>query len=154
MEPMQRIEQFLGLKRFAFVGVSRRPDDFSRVLFREFRKRGFEPVPVHPEAREIEDQPCFASLREIQPPVEGALFMTPPDLTGRLVQDCAPAGITHVWIYSASGQGAARPETVQYCEAHGISVVPGECPFMFFPGGAWYHRFHGFVRRIAGTYPR
>jgi predicted CoA-binding protein len=154
MEAMQRIQEFLGLRRFAFAGVSRQPQDFSRNLFREFLKRGYQPVPVHPEAKEIEGQRCFASLLEIQPPVEGVLFMTPPDLTDRLAHDCVAAGIPHVWIYRAGGEGAARPETVRYCEANGISVVPGECPFMFFSGGAWVHRVHGFVRRITGSYPR
>ena len=70
MTIMERIQDFLGQKRFAIVGVSQSPKDFSRALFREFRERGYEPVPVNPAAREIEGQPCFPRLQEIQPPVE------------------------------------------------------------------------------------
>jgi hypothetical protein len=39
MTVMERIQDFLGQKRFAIVGVSRRPKDFSRVLLREFRQK-------------------------------------------------------------------------------------------------------------------
>lgn len=154
MTSMQQIHDFLELKRFAIVGVSRQPQDFSRMLFREFLDRGFDAVPVNPDASEIEGHPCFARLQEVQPPVEGALFMTAPAVTGTLVQDCPGAGVKRVWMFRGAGQGAASKEAIQFCESQGISVIPGECPFMFLPGGAWYHRFHGMVRKITRSYPR
>jgi len=39
MVSLDRIQDFLAQKRFAFAGVSRQPKDFSRALFREFRAR-------------------------------------------------------------------------------------------------------------------
>lgn len=154
MTPMRLIQDFLALKRFAFVGVSRQPNDFSRTLFREFMAKGYQPVPVHPGAAELDGQRCFAHLQEISPPVEAALLMTPPAVTDTLVEDCAAANITRVWMFRGAGRGAATPTAIKFCEAHGISVIPGECPFMFLPGGSWFHRVHGFVRRITGAYPR
>jgi len=154
MTSMQQIHDFLDLKRFAFVGVSRQPKDFSRALFREFLARGYQAVPVNPDAAEIDGQPCFARLQEIQPPVEGALFMTAPAVTDTLVRDCAGAGIKSVWMFRGAGAGAATGETIKFCESQGIGVIPGECPFMFLSRGAWYHRFHGLVRKIARSYPR
>ena len=79
--------------------------------------------------------------------------MTSPSATDAVVRDCAEAGIKRVWMYRASSTGAVSPEAVKYCEEHGIAVIPGECPFMFFPGGSWFHRFHGLLKRIAGSYP-
>ena len=154
MSSLQEIQDFLDLKRFAFVGVSRQPKDFSRTLFREFLARGYQAVPVHPVADEIDGQPCFARLQEIQPPVEGVLFMTAPAVTDTLVRDCAGAGIKRVWMFRGGGAGAATGDAIKFCEAQGIPVIPGECPFMYLPGGAWFHRFHGLVRKIAGSYPR
>jgi uncharacterized protein len=153
MTSMQQIHDFLDLKRFAFVGVSRQPQDFSRALFREFLAQGYQAVPVNPDADEIDGQPCFARLQEIQPPVEEVFFMTAPAVTDTLVRDCPGAGIKRVWMFRGGGKGAATRESIQFCESQGIGVIPGECPFMFLPGGAWYHRFHGFVRKIAGSYP-
>ena len=150
---MQQIQDFLSLKRFAVVGVSRQPKDFSRTLFRELLARGYQAVPVNPDADEIDGQHCFSGLREIQPPVEGALFMTPPAVTDTLVRDCPDAGIKRVWMFRGGGAGAATPDAIRFCESHGIPAIPGECPFMYLPGGAWFHRFHGFVRKISGSYP-
>ena len=153
MSSMQLIQDFLGQKRLAVVGVSHQPKDFSLALFREFRKRGYDAVPVNPEAEQIDEQPCFPRLQSVHPPVEGALLMTSPAATDIVVRDCAEAGIKRVWMYRAGGAGAVSPEAIKFCEEHGISVIPGECPFMFFPGGSWFHRFHGVLRKISGKYP-
>lgn len=154
MTTRDRIDDFLAQKRLAVVGVSRNPKDFTRLLFREFQKRGYDVVPVNPGMREVDERRCFSRLQEIEPPVDGVLLMTVPAVTGQVVRDCAEAGIGSVWMYRGAGKGAVSREAVEFCESKGIRVVPGECPFMFFPNTAFPHRFHGFVRKILGAYPR
>ena len=154
MTVMERIKEFLGLKRFAIVGVSQRPNDFSRTLWREFRQRGYDAVPVNPAAGELDGQPCFARLQDIQPAVDGVLLMTSPGVTDAVVRDCAEAGIKRVWMYRAGGKGAVSGDAVRFCESNGISVIPGECPLMFLPGGSWFHHFHGMVKKITRSYPQ
>jgi predicted CoA-binding protein len=80
--------------------------------------------------------------------------MTSPEVTESVVTDCFAAGISLVWMYGATGNGAVSPEAVAFCKAHGIEVIPGQCPFMFLPNVSGIHRFHGFIRKITGTYPR
>jgi predicted CoA-binding protein len=154
MTHMENVRDFLAQKRFAFVGVSRQPKDISRALFREFQTRDYTPVPVHPEADEIEGVPCFAHLRDIQPPVDSVLLMTSPAVTNLLVQECVEAGIKRVWFYGGGSPGALTASAQQVCEASGIRTIPGECPFMFLDGTPWIHRLHGLVKKIVGTYPR
>src|ERR1017187_7078098 len=79
MSSLALVQDFLGQKRLAVVGVSRKPDDFSRKLFCELRDRGYDVVPVNPEVDEIDGKKCFAHLQDVQPPVDGALLMTSPD---------------------------------------------------------------------------
>ena len=88
-----QIDDFLAQKRLAFVGVSRNPKDFSRGLFRELQQRGYDVIPVNPQATELDGQPCWARVQDITPPVDGALLMTPPHVTNQVVRDCAEAGI-------------------------------------------------------------
>jgi predicted CoA-binding protein len=154
MTEMRLIRDFLAQKRIAVVGVSRRPKDFSRALFRELQRRGYDAVPVHPDAEEIEDAPCFANIQDVDPPVDAVLFMTPPAVTESLVQDCADAGIKRVWMYRGGGTGAVAPAAVKFCESRGIAVIAGECPFMFLPQTGLVHRIHGLVRKITGSYPK
>ena len=151
---LESIEDFLAQKRIAMVGVSRHPKDFSADLFQELRRRGYDMVPVNPKVREVMGLPCYPRVQEIQPPVDGALLMTTPEVTDEVVSDCAAAGIRRVWMYRAGGKGAVSLKAVAFCQEHGIQVIPGQCPFMFLPGAGGVHKFHGFVRKITGRYPK
>ncbi len=154
MTTMACIQEFLGQRRLALVGVSHAPNDFSRALFREFQRRGYDVVPVNPAAREIEGQTCYATVADVQPPVAAVLVMTPPAATEAVVRDCAAAGVQRVWMFRGGGKGAVSREAVGFCESKGIAVVAGECPFMFLPATGWIHRVHGWLRRLGRSYPR
>jgi uncharacterized protein len=151
---LEMIEDFLGQKRIAMVGVSRDPKHFSVALFEELCRRGYEMVPVNPKAPSIKGQHCFARVQDIQPPLKAALLMTPPEVTDTVVADCFAAGVTQVWMYRAGGKGAVSTKAIEFCKSKGMEVIPGQCPFMFLPGAAGVHRLHGFLRKITGHYPK
>ncbi len=147
------INDFLEQKRFAMVGVSRNGRDFSRALFRELRGRGYDVVPVNPNAPEIEGERCFARVSEIEPAVEGALLLTSAERSEEVAHDCATAGVRRIWMHRGAGVGAVNQQAVEFCQEHGISVIPGECPFMFLENAGWFHGVHRFFRKISGGYP-
>jgi uncharacterized protein len=151
---LEAVEAFLAQKRIAMVGASRDPKDFSIALFDELCRRGYDVVPVNPNAATIGKRGCFPRVQDIQPPVTAALLMTSPEVTESVVSDCAAAGIRQVWMYGAGVRGAVSPKAIAFCREHGIEVIPGLCPFMFLSGISGIHRFHGFVRKITGRYPR
>ena len=151
---LEAIDDFLAQKRIAMVGISREPSSFSVTLFEELCRRGYDVVPVNPKTPNVLGNLCFARVQDIQPPVAGALLMTSPDVTDKVVCDCAEAGIPRVWIYRAVGKGAVSKRAVAFCRERGIAVIPGQCPFMFLPDTAGFHRFHGFIRKVTGRYPQ
>ena len=151
---LEVIEDFLAQKRIAMVGISREPKSFSGLLFEEFCRRGYDVVPVNPYLPQVLGKPCFARVQDIQPPVDGAILMTSPAVTEAVVRDCAEAGIRRIWMYSAGGNGSVSEKAVEFCRAHGILVVPGLCPFMFWDDAGAGHHFHGFILKITGRYPK
>jgi len=150
---LEVIEDFLAQKRIAMVGVSRQMKDFSVLLFKELRLRGYDVVPINPHASEILGQRCFARVQDIRPPVDTALLMTSPSVTETVVEDCAEAGVRRIWMYRAGGDGAVNPKAVQFCQEKGIQLVAGECPFMFLPGNG-FHALHGLIRKLTGSFPK
>jgi predicted CoA-binding protein len=94
------------------------------------------------------------SLAAVTPPVDSVMLMTAPFVTEALVSDFLPAGIKRVWMYRAVGAGAVSSKAVEFCRTNRIEVVAGECPMMFLPGAEWFHRLHGLVRKIIGSYPK
>jgi predicted CoA-binding protein len=150
----KQIDDFLALKRLAFVGISLNPKAFSRGLWHELLDRRYEVFPVNPNATELDGKPCFARVQDIQPPVDGALLITPPEVTEQVVRDCHEVGIKHIWMYRAAGRGSVSASAVEFCKANGINVVAGECPYMFLEGTPFFHKIHGVVKKVTGSYPR
>ena len=151
---LETIEAFLAQKRIAMVGISREPKSISVALFKELCRRGYDIVPVNPKAPSVNGHRCFARVQDIDPPVTAALLMTSPQITESVVADCFAAGIKQVWMYRAGDNGAVSAKALEFCNTKGMEVIPGQCPFMFLPGAAGVHRFHGFIRKITGRYPR
>ncbi len=93
---LDAIEDFLSQKRIAMAGISRDPASFSMKLFEELCGRGYDMVPVNPNATNLDGRPCFARVQDIQPPVDAVLLMTSPEATEIIAKDCAEAGINQV----------------------------------------------------------
>lgn len=148
------IEDFLAQKRIALIGASRDPKSFSIILFKEFRRRGYQVVPVNPKTPNVLGTPCYARVQDIQPPVQGALLMTSRQTTESVMEQCAKAGVPRIWVHGASGKNNVSERALNLCRERGISVIAGQCPFMFLPGCSGVHRIHGLVRKITGRYPR
>lgn len=145
--PSGAVTEFLAQRRLALVGVSRQQADFSRGLFRELLRRGYDMVPVNPAMQEVEGQRCYARLQDIKPPVDGAILMTPPSQTEAAVRDCLEAGIRRVWIHRGVGSGSVSQAAVELCAANHLLVVAGECPYMYLPDAGPIHRLHRALRR-------
>ena len=150
---LEVIHDFLAQKRLALVGVSRDSKAFSRTLFRDLRDRGYDMVPVNPEADEIDGAHCYKRVQDVDPAVEGAIVMTPAEKSEQVVQDCVAAGVERVWLHRGAGVGAVSEAAVRTCREFELQVVEGECPFMFLPHSQWVHRAHGLFRQLSGRYP-
>ena len=135
------VEEFLSSRRIAVVGVSHDPKDFSQSLYRAFRERGYDVVPVNPNARQVEGEHCYGRLRDIDPPVEAALLMTSPAVSEYVVKDCIAQRIERVWLYRHS------PAAESLAAGAGLKMVAGECPFMFLQNTGFIHRVHRWFRR-------
>ena len=155
MTTRHQIDEFLALKRLAVVGVSRDPKHFSQALWKELRQRRSDVVPVNPAMNEFDGRPCMARVQDIQPPVDGVVILTRSQVTATVVHDCADAGVTHVWMHrgAGGGPGAVSQSAVEFCEAHGIDVVAGYCPFMFLPGTPVFHGLHAGWKKLTRSYP-
>lgn len=139
-------ERFLAHRRLALIGLSRDPRSLSRALFTELRARGYDVVPVNPSAGSIDGVPCVASVRDIRPPVDGAILMTPASGTADAVHDCAFAGVPRVWLHRGVGPGSVSDEALAACAEERLEVVAGRCAFMDLDHAGWIHRAHAWWR--------
>lgn len=143
------IRQFVSQKRLALAGASRSGKKFGNVILRELKARGYDVVPVHPEAVELEGLSCEKGLAALEGRVDGLVVVTPPAEAARLVGEAAAAGIRSVWLQ----QGAGSEEAVRTARERGVTLVSGQCLLMFLSDVRGIHRFHRGLRRLLGRLP-
>jgi predicted CoA-binding protein len=148
------IDSFLKLRRIAFVGVSRKEADFSRALWKEFRERGYDLIPVNPNAGMIDSLPAAASISAIDPPPEGVMLLTPATQSLAATREAIQCGVKAIWFYRAVGRGAVSPQAVQLARDAGCLVIAGECPFMFLDPDKFPHSWHRGFKTLLGTMPQ
>ncbi len=152
----RQIDDFWALKRLAIVGVSRDPKHFSNQIWQELRQRRYDVVPVNPNTdrarrpallRQRPGHPAARRRRRDHDPADRDRGGRPRLRRGRgeARLDAPRYG---------PGAGSVSPAAVQYCEANGIDVVAGFCPYMFLPGTPFFHGLHAFAKKVTGSYPR
>ncbi|MDQ2693681.1 MAG: CoA-binding protein [Chloroflexota bacterium] len=133
------VQDFLGQKKIAVVGVSDKRDTGCNLAYKKFLESGYQVYGVNPRISIYEGRPCYPDLRSIPEAVDAVFILTSPRITEEIVQQCVELGIKHVWMHCMMGTkpGLAASMTsvsqsaVDLCKAHGIAVIPGSCPNQF-----------------------
>ncbi len=156
---MQKIKaaasEFLAHKRIAVTGVSRDPKTHgSNVVYRRLRERGYDVVPVNPNAEAVEGDRCYPDLHSIPEGVEAVIIGTKPERAEATMHECAELAIKHVWMHRGPGSGSVSPAATDWGRAHGIAVIDGGCPCMFGPTADPGHKAMRSFLTLTGNVPR
>lgn len=141
-----RINQIVGNRCLAVVGVSRSRFKFGHRAYRELKKRGYTVYAINKSSEPIGGEVAYASLAELPERPSAVLLITPPDQTEALLQQCSALGIDRAWIQ----QGAESETAIQYCIKNHISFVAHECVLMHAPPVCSYHLLHRRIREFWG----
>ena len=148
-------DEFLQAKRIAVTGVSRtRQGHGGNTVFLGLKARGFDVVPVNPNAEEVEGTTCYHHLADIPGGVDAVVIASAPDTAEPTVRECETLGIKQIWIHRSMGGGSLSPAAVEYARAHDMKVIPGGCPLMFGADADRGHRFMRVICRLTGAVPK
>jgi len=118
------IDDFLAGESFAVVGASTDRAKYGNKVLRSYMQAGRRVYPVNPVATEIEGLPAFPDLASLPEKVHGISVVTPPKVTGTVVEQAAAAGIGRIWMQPGAESAAA----IERAEALGLSVIhSGPC---------------------------
>ncbi len=149
MTTMEAAESITSLKRLGVAGVSRNSRKFGNTIYREMREKGYDVYPINPHVDEIEGDACYRDIASL-PEVEGIIISTPADQSLKILGEAREKGIKNVWLQ----QGAHSKEAVKFCEENDMNYVAGECIFMFMEPVESVHKFHRWIWKLIGKYPK
>jgi len=144
MNPL--IDNFVGSKRIAVVGMSRSGKKFGNMASKELKSKGYEIFPVHPEAKEIDGMTCYPDLKSLSGKVDGVWISIPPKKVSPVLEEAAQIGLKNIWLQ----QGAWSAEVQQTIDRLNLPVVSKKCIMMYAPPVKSVHKFHRTIKGIFG----
>ncbi len=150
MVTRKSIEEFLALKSFAVVGVSRSGKKFGNSVYRLMKEKGNKVYPVNRLAENVEGEHCYHHLRDLPERVDGVVIVIPREQTDAVLKEAAEAGIRKVWIQ----QQSETENSVHICEQYGLEAITGQCFLMFSEPVESVHRFHRWCLKVLGLLPK
>ncbi len=146
----EQISDFLGQKKIAVAGVSRKGDVPANVIYRKLRSAGYQVFALNPFASEVEGDACYPDLAAVPEKIDGLMVATHPDQAVGLIRQCQDSGVTRVWFHRSVGQGSYSEEAASLARESGMSVIPGGCPMMYCQPVDVFHK----CLRWAAGYPK
>jgi len=150
------VQDFLGQKVIAVVGVSDKRDTGANRNYKTFKGRGYRVYAVNPRISTFDGAHCYPNLKSIPEKPDAVFMLTSPKVTEQVVQQCVDLGIKHVWMHClmgtktglSKGSTSVSPSAVEMCRKNGIAVIPGSCPAQFLEADFG----HGMMRRLWGIF--
>ena len=143
------VEEFIGIKDLAVVGVSRKGSKFGNVIYKELKKKGYNTFGVNPKLDTIDGDKCYHSLKELEGKVNGVVNVVSPSQTQNVVEEANAIGIKNIWMQ----QGSESKEAIEYCKENGINEIHKECILMFAEPVKSIHGFHRWIWKVIGKLP-
>jgi uncharacterized protein len=150
MTKLSTIRKFLEPKELAVSGVSRNKKKFGRVVYDTLKERGYKLYPINPHMTEIDGEPCFTDITQLPVNVKHLLVATPVSQTEEVVAKAISRGINNIWIQQMAESAAA----IDLAEKNGINLIKKECILKFAEPVTGVHKFHRFINKLFGTYPK
>jgi uncharacterized protein len=107
------------MKTVAVVGASNDRGKFGNRAVRAFRDQGYRVIPINPHETEVEGLRTYASVLDVEEPIEVATLYVPPDVGLRVIDDVAKKGIPEVWL----NPGSDGPAVVARARALGLEPI-------------------------------
>jgi len=144
MNPL--IDNFVGSKRIAVVGMSRSGKKFGNMAAKELKSKGYEILSVHPEAKEIDGFTCYPDLKSLVGKIDGVWISIPPKNVPLVLEEASEIGLKKIWLQ----QGAWSKEVQETIDKLELPVVSKKCIMMYAQPVHSIHKFHRTIKGIFG----
>jgi uncharacterized protein len=107
------------MKTVAVIGASNNRRKFGNIAVRAFQQAGYNVIPITPRALEVEGLRAYASVLDVEEPIDMATVYVPPAVGERVIAEIAQKGIAEVWL----NPGAESDALVEKARALGLRAI-------------------------------
>ena len=135
--------EFVESKTYAIAGVSRDKKKFGNYVFRNLKEKGYEILPINPNAAEINGVVCYADVSALPDNISHLIVLTKKNQTLQVVEAAVKKGIKNIWVQ----QSSETKEVMDFANGKDNNFLFKKCIMMYAqPKGM--HKFHRFVNDL------
>ncbi len=110
-------------KRIALFGASPKADRPSHRIMRFLLEKGYEVIPIRSGVKEILNQRCYPSVREVAGDIDLVLIFRRSEEVPPIVEEAMGRGVKAVWMQ----EGIISPEAFAQATQGGLRAVMDRC---------------------------
>jgi predicted CoA-binding protein len=110
-------------KRIALFGASPKADRPSHRIMRFLLEKGYEVIPIRPGVKEILNQRCYPSVRDVAGDIDLVLIFRRSEDVPPIVEEAMARGVKAVWMQ----EGIISPEAFAQATQRGLRAVMDRC---------------------------
>jgi predicted CoA-binding protein len=110
-------------KVIAVVGVSRDERKYGFKVFKDLIQKGMRVYGVNPNIESLLGRKIYSRISEIPERVDIVVTVVPPEVTEKIVDECAQLGIREIWMQP----GSESEKAIEKATSLGIRVVHSAC---------------------------
>ena len=118
-----RCKLLKGVKHIAIIGLSPNPARPSHAIAAGMQKFGFNVVPVHPAVQDVLGAKAYASLSDVDVPIDLVNVFRSAQFIDGIVDECIALKLKALWIQ----EGIVNEPAAQRARAAGITVIMDRC---------------------------
>lgn len=104
---------------FAVIGVSPNKEKFGYKIFERLKERGYDTYGVSPLYDQVDDNPLYSSLEDIEHPIDVVVFVTKKEHAYDYVDEMTGLGIHYAWMQPHTYDD----ELLDYMKSVGITPI-------------------------------
>lgn len=82
----------------AIIGATDHPSKYGGMIYRDMKAKGFKVFGVNPYRDTVDGDPCWHRVTDLPEIPTIAVFVVPAKRGLDVLEDCAAAGVTNIWI--------------------------------------------------------
>jgi predicted CoA-binding protein len=106
-------------KTVAVIGASSNREKFGNKAVRAFQRQGYTVIPITPREESVEGIPAFASILDVDGPIDMATLYVSPEVGLKVIGELAQKSVPEVWI----NPGADSPELLRKARELGLKPI-------------------------------
>lgn len=83
---------------YAVVGASNNEEKYGYKVFKDLLDVGYKVLPINPNEQEILGEKVYPTLSTVKEQIDVVIFVTPPAVTEKVLEEVKVLGIKNVWI--------------------------------------------------------